>query len=103
TFRYAWTLGVGRRRWTVAKLVPLAVTVSVAAGLFSVLFSWYYRPFFADGNSIPLDPQLFGLRGVAYAAWTLAGFAIGALAGPLVRRVVPAIAVTLAVCFGLTL
>ena len=103
TFRYAWTLGVGRRRWTLAKLVPLAVTVTVAAGLFSLLFSWYYQPLFADGNSIPLNPGLFGLRGVAYAAWTLAGFAIGALVGLLIRRVVPAIAVTLVVCFGLTL
>jgi hypothetical protein len=102
TFRYAWTLGAGRRRWAVAKLVPLAVTVAVAAGLFSMVFSWYYQPLFADGSSIPLDPKLFGLRGIAYAAWTLAGFAIGALVGLLVRRVVPAIAVTLAVCFGLT-
>ena len=101
TFRYAWTLGVGRRRWTVAKLVPLAVAVAIAAGLFSLLFSWYYQPLFADGNSIPLDPSLFSLRWIAYAAWTLAAFAIGALAGLLIRRVVPAIAATLAACTGL--
>jgi hypothetical protein len=58
TFRYAWTLGVGRRRWTLAKLVPLAVAVTAAAGAFGLLFSWYYRPFFADGGNIPLDPRL---------------------------------------------
>jgi uncharacterized protein YneF (UPF0154 family) len=46
---------------------------------------------------------VFGLRGIAFAAWTLAGFAIGALAGLLVRRVVPAIAVTLAAYAGLAL
>ena len=103
TFRYAWTLGVGRRRWTLAKLVPLAVTLATAAGVFSLLSSWYYQPLFADGNSIPLEPSLFGLRGVAYAAWTLAAFAIGAVAGLLIRRVVPAIAATLAACTGLTL
>ncbi len=103
TFRYAWTLGVGRRRWTLAKLVPLAVTLATATGLFSLLFSWYLQPLFADGNSIPLDPSLFGLRGLAYAAWTLAAFAIGALAGLLIRRVVPAITATLAACAGLTL
>jgi ABC-type transport system involved in multi-copper enzyme maturation permease subunit len=101
TFRYAWTLGVGRQQWTLAKLVPLAIAVAAAAGAFSLLFSWYYQPFFADGNNIPLDPTLFGLRGVAFAAWTLAGFAIGALAGLLIRRVVPAIAATLAVYAGL--
>jgi uncharacterized protein YneF (UPF0154 family) len=103
TFRYAWTLGFGRWRWTLAKLVPLAIAVTAAAGVFSLLFSWYYQPFFADGNNIPLDPRLFGLRGVAFAAWTLAAFAIGALAGMLIRRVVPAIAATLAAYAGLTL
>jgi ABC-type transport system involved in multi-copper enzyme maturation permease subunit len=103
TFRYAWTLSVGRRRWTLAKLVPLAVAVTAAAGAFSLLFSWYYQPFFADGNSIPLDPRLFGLRGIAFAAWTLASFATGALAGLLIRRVVPAIAATLAAYAGLLL
>jgi ABC-type transport system involved in multi-copper enzyme maturation permease subunit len=101
TFRYAWTLGVGRRRWTLAKLVPLAATVAVAAGAFSLLFFWYYQPFFADGNRIPLDPKLFDLRWAVFAAWTLAAVAIGALAGLLIRRVVPAIAAALAVCAGL--
>jgi ABC-type transport system involved in multi-copper enzyme maturation permease subunit len=101
TFRYAWTLGIGRWRWTLAKLVPLAVTAAIATGLLSMLFSWYHQPLFADGNSIPLDPVLFGLRGVAYAAWTLAAFAIGALSGLLIRRVIPAIAATLAVTAGL--
>lgn len=89
------------RRWTVAKLVPLAVTVTAGAALLSLLFSWYYLPLFTDGNSIPLDPSLFSQRGVAYPAWTLVGFAIGALAGLLIRRVVPAIAATLAVYLGL--
>ena len=101
TFRYAWTQGFGRWRWTVAKLVPLAVTVTAAAGAFSVLFSWYDQPFVAAGQQNPFFPNLFDLRGVAFAAWTLAAFAIGALAGMLIRRVVPAIAATLAVYGGL--
>ena len=106
TFRYAWTQGFGRWRWTVAKLVPLAVTVTAAAGAFSLLFSWYYQPFFADRMQVPqvpLSPAVFDLRGVAFAAWTLAAFAIGALAGMLIRRVVPAIAATLAAYTGLAL
>jgi hypothetical protein len=101
TFRFAWTQGFGRWRWTLGKLVPLAVAVTAAAGVFSLLVSWYYQPLFADGTFIPLDSKLFALRGVAFAAWTLAAFAIGALAGMLIRRVVPAIAATLAVYAGL--
>ena len=46
---------------------------------------------------------MFDLREVAFAGWTLAAFAIGALAGMLIRRVVPAIAATLAVYAGLAL
>ena len=103
TFRYAWTQGFGRARWTLAKLVPLAVTLAGAAGAFSVLFSWYFGPFFAEGQQSPLAPTVFDLRGVAFAAWTLAAFAIGALAGTLIRRVVPAIAATLAAWAGLAL
>jgi hypothetical protein len=106
TFRYAWTLGFGRWRWTLAKLVPLGIVVAAAAGAFSVLLSWYYQPFLSGnpgfgGDPVPLDAAVFDLRGVAFAAWTLAAFAIGALAGMLIRRVVPAIAATLAVYAGL--
>jgi hypothetical protein len=43
---------------------------------------------------------VFDLHGVAFAAWTLAAFAIGALAGMLIGRVVPAMA-TLAIRHGL--
>jgi hypothetical protein len=108
TFRYAWTQGFGRWRWTLAKLALLAVVVAAAAGAFSVLLSWYYQPYFGAGNqnlslseASPLSGGLFDLRGVAFAAWTLAAFAIGALAGMLIRRVVPAIAATLVIYAGL--
>jgi len=49
----------------------------------------------------PFFTGLFNLRGIGFAAWTLAAFAIGALAGMLIRRVVPAIAATLVVYAGL--
>jgi ABC-2 family transporter len=109
TFRYVWTQGFGRCRWTLAKLVPLAVAVT-AAGALSVLFTWYYQPYFSAGNQAlgldeasPLTPGLFDLRGIAFAAWTLTAFAIGALAGMLIRRVVPAIVATLAAYTGLAI
>ena len=103
TFRFAWTQGIGRWRWTLAKLVLLAVVVTAAAGAFSVLFSWYNQPFSAAGYAIPLSTRVFDLGEVAFTAWTLAAFTIGVLAGMLIRRVVPAIAATLAVYAGLAL
>ncbi|HUY06262.1 MAG TPA: ABC transporter permease subunit [Acidimicrobiales bacterium] len=101
TFRYAWTQGFGRWRWTLAKLIPLAVVVAAAAGVFSLLFSWYYQPFIADGQSNRLGAIVFDLRGIAFASWTLAAFSIGAVAGIFVRRVVPAILASLAAYTGL--
>jgi hypothetical protein len=102
TFRYAWTQGFGRTRWAAAKLVPLAVTVTAAAGAFSPLVSWYVQPLWGAGDENgPLYPTIFDLRGVALAAWTLAAFAIGAIAGILVRRVIPAMFATLAAYAGL--
>ena len=108
TFRFAWTQGFGRWRWTLGKLVLLAIAVTAAAGTFSVLLDWYYQPYFAARNSAmslseasPLYAGLFDLRGIAFAAWTLAAFAIGALAGMLIRRIVPAIAATMAAYAGL--
>jgi hypothetical protein len=110
TFHYAWTQGFGPWRWALAKLVALAVAVTAAAGAISVLISWYYQPYIATGNQAlslseasPLAPALFDLRGVAFAAWTLAAFAIGGLAGILIRRVVPAIVATLVAYTGLGL
>jgi ABC-type transport system involved in multi-copper enzyme maturation permease subunit len=114
TFRFAWTQGFGRRRWTLAKVVGLGVVVTAVAGAITVLLSWYYQPYFPAGSqalyvskalpigaSSPFAPGLFDLRGVTFAAWTLAAFAIGVLAGVLIRRVVPAIVTTLAVYTGL--
>ena len=108
TFRYAWTQAFGRWRWTLAKLVPLAVALAAVAGVFSLVFEWYYQPYFVAANQnlslteyTPFFPGLFDLRGIGFAAWTLVAFAIGALAGTLIRRVVPAIAATLVAYTGL--
>jgi ABC-2 family transporter protein len=102
TYRYAWTQGFGRCRWTLAKLAGLAFVVTAAAGAISLLFSWYYQPYFGANNQArdltqltSLAPSLFNLRGVVFGAWTLAAFSIGALVGMLIRKVVPAIVATL--------
>jgi hypothetical protein len=90
--------------------VLLAVAVAAATGALGVLLSWYYQPYFAADNQAlglkevtPFFPGLFDLRGVALPAWTLAAFAIGALAGMLIRRVVTAIVATIAVSAGLAI
>jgi hypothetical protein len=108
TFRYAWTQGFGRRRWALAKLAAIAVVLAAATAAFGALVSWYYQPYFTASDpalglvqNSPLA-TLFSLREVTCPAWTLPAFAIGALAGMLIRRAVPAIIATLAAYAGLT-
>jgi hypothetical protein len=107
TFRFAWTQGFGRWRWALGKLVLLAVVLAVSTAAFGALVAWYYQPYGGTSPQIPglfeNSPfgDLFSLRQVTFPAWTLTAFAIAALAGMLIRRVVPAIAATLALYAGL--
>ena len=103
TYRYAWTQGFGRERWTIAKLALLAVAVTAAAGAFSQVFVWFFQPFLAQEGLTVFSATVFATHGIAFAAWTLVAFAIGALAGMLIRRIVPAMAATLGVYLGLAL
>jgi hypothetical protein len=107
TFRYAWTQGFGRWRWALGKLVLLGVVLAAATAAFGMLVSWYYQPYSGTGNraagiyeNSPFA-NLFSLREVTFPAWTLAAFTTAALAGMLIRRVVPAIVATLAAYAGL--
>lgn len=104
TFRFMWTQSFGRTRWAIAKLLPLAIIVTVPAVLVSMLFSWYYQPLISAGDTNgALFPTVFDLSGVALAAWTLTAFALGAFTGVVIRRVVPAMFATLAVWAALAI
>ena len=103
SYRYAWTQGYGRTRWTIAKLALIAVTVTAAAAAFSQLWAWFFQPFLKQEDMTVLTATVFDTRGVSFAAWTLAAFSIGALAGMFIRRIVPAMAITLGVYLGLQL
>jgi hypothetical protein len=103
TFRYAWTQGFGRERQAIAKLVLLGVTIAVLAGAFGELFAWFFQPFLPVEEMNVLAATVFETRGIAFAAWALAAFAIGAFLGMLFRRIIPAMAATLGVYLALAL
>ena len=94
TFRFAWTQGIGRVRWTVAKLVIIGAAVTIAAFAIGQLFAWFFAPFLTTEQLTVSTPSVFGARAVAYAAWTLTAFCLGAFLGTLVRRILPAMAIT---------
>jgi hypothetical protein len=95
TFRYAWTQGIGRVRWTVAKLTILGSVLTLAALVLGQLFTWFFAPFMTTQQLTLLSPPVFDARGVVYAAWTLTAFCLGAFTGTLVRRIIPAMALSL--------
>lgn len=104
TFKYAWTQGIGRVRWTIAKLALLGVAITVLTWAFSQVYTWFFAPFLQQQDTLTvLSATVFDTRGVVFAAWCLAAFAIGAFLGMLMRRVIAAMAATLGVYLGLAL
>jgi len=108
TLQLAWTQSVSRQRWLAVKLGSLLAVIVLAAAVVSVSFSaWlsFYDRLSAAGYTDVnrLEPPAFDLTGVAPLGTMLFAFAAGTLAGVLVRRTVPAIAVSVAGYFGVVL
>jgi len=101
TFRFAWTQGIGRVRWTAAKLALLGSALVLPAFVISQLLTWLYAPFLRTQGLTDLTPTVFDTSGLCYAAWTLVAFCLGAFLGALVRRTLAAMAVTLGSYIGL--
>ena len=105
TFRLAWSQSVTRSQWIAVKLAVIGLAAMATAGLLSLLTSWWASPLYqaaqkarSDELSISkLAPPLFGAGGVAPVGYAAFAFALGVTAGVLLRRLLPAMAVTLAI------
>lgn len=98
TFRTAWTQSVTTKRWIAVKLGLLAAAVVVAGAVLSVMVS-LWNPVFkgAFPDTSFSNPGKFNIVGLAPATWWLFAFAVGAAASAILRRTVPAMAVTVVV------
>jgi hypothetical protein len=96
THRLAWTQSVTRLRWLAVKLGLAGLASMAAAGLLSLMVTWWSSPFdrAATGR---LYPSVFGERGIVPVGYAAFAFALGVTVGLLIRRTVPAMAVTLVV------
>ncbi|OLF16040.1 ABC transporter permease subunit [Actinophytocola xanthii] len=96
THRLAWTQSVPRRRWLGAKLLCLGLAVTVAGLALGMIVAGWQSAF--DGVADRFgDAAMFGATGVAAGAWWLFAFMLGTAAGGVLRRTLPALAVTTAV------
>ncbi len=95
THRLAWTQSVTRSQWLAVKLGLAALASMAAAGLLSLMVTWWSSPLDRVGPGL-LDPGVFGERDIAPIGYAAFAFALGVTAGLLIRRTVPAMAVTIA-------
>jgi len=103
-YRLAWNQTVTRERWLAVKLGVLGLTSMAVAGLFSLALGWWASPIDhaaavggAGGFQERFFPTIFGARGVVPIGYAAFAFALGVLIGLLIKRTIPAMAVTLAV------
>jgi ABC-2 family transporter len=93
TYRLAWTQSISRSRWLLTKLGLGALATVVVAGALTLTITWWYRAI----DHINLNQyNLFDRRDVVPIGYAFFAFAAGALLGAVIRRVVPAMAATLA-------
>ena len=95
TSQFAWTQSITRRRWLAVKAGWLLLGAAVVSGLVSALVTWWSGP----DNAFEADafkPSRFDIMGIVPVGYAVFAMALGITAGALLRRTLPAIAVTLA-------
>jgi hypothetical protein len=92
TFPLVWTQSVTRTRWLAVKLVAVGVASMLVAGLLSLIVTWWASPLDRAGAAVY---GTFGSRDLAPIGYAAFAFALGVAGGMLIRRTVPAMAVTL--------
>ena len=99
TFRLAWTQSVSRTRWLALKLGLVGLASMAAAGLLSLMVTWWSSPFDRITDS-PFSPSSFDRRDLVPIGYAACAFALGVTAGVLIRRTLPAMAATLVAFIG---
>lgn len=107
THRLVWNQTVTRSRWLATKVGFTGLAAVAATGLLALVVTWWSGPIddaiesgqVADGifNPSRMSPWMFVARGIAPIGYAAFALAFGVTAGLVLRRTVPAMAVTLAV------
>jgi ABC-type transport system involved in multi-copper enzyme maturation permease subunit len=100
TDQLAWNQSVTRTRWLAVKLTVVGVAAMASAAALSYLATWWAGPLdHVIGNRFA--SLTFASRDIVPLAYAIFAFALGTTAGLILRRTVPAMAVTLAVFAGI--
>ena len=97
THRLVWNQSITRTRWLAVKLGLTGLAAVAAAGLCSLAVTWWAGPLDRSADISRIEPVVFAARGIAPIAYAAFALALGATAGMLIRRTLPAMAVTLVI------
>jgi hypothetical protein len=95
TNQFAWTQSITKRHWLAVKAGWLLLAAAVLAGAVSAIVTWWsapYNAYTADG----FEANRFDVTDIVPVSYALFAMALGICAGLLLRRTIPAMAVTLA-------
>jgi ABC-type transport system involved in multi-copper enzyme maturation permease subunit len=95
TTQFAWMQSVTRRRWLAVKVGWMLLAAAIWGGIISALVTWWQSPNNAEQLN-QFNPGRFDIMDLVPVAYSLFAVALGIAAGALLRRVLPAMAVTLA-------
>jgi ABC-type transport system involved in multi-copper enzyme maturation permease subunit len=99
THRLVWNQSVTRYRWLAVKLAGLGLASMATAALLSLSVSWSAHR--VDQFALNrIEPLMFAARGIVPIGYAAFAFVLGVTVGIIIRRTVPAMAVTLAVYAG---
>jgi hypothetical protein len=93
TFRLVWTQSVTRKRWLAVKLGLVGIVAMAIGALLTWMANWWATPLDAV-NQDRFGVANFSFHGVAPIGYAAFAFALGVTAGVVLRRTVPAMAVT---------
>ena len=110
TFTLAWNQSITRTRWLLVKLTVTGLAAMAITEALSLMYAWWAdpigkardiaanvpglpHPFTGD----PLSSWIFATSGITPLGYAAFAFTLGTAAGALIRRTVPAMAITLAI------
>ena len=91
----AWTQGVTRRRWLGSNLIWAILCAAVWGAAVTAVVTWWSLAEIALGRS-RLGPGPFDIQGIVPVAYSVFAVVLGIAVGSIFRRVLPAMAATLA-------
>jgi ABC-type transport system involved in multi-copper enzyme maturation permease subunit len=95
TTQFAWMQSVTRKRWLTVKIGWMLLAAAIWGGAITALVTWWSGPNNALQHNA-FDPGRFDIMGLVPVAYSVFAMALGIAAGAMIRRVLPAMAVTLA-------